>query len=75
FEKFFRADNTAKTEGTGLGMHIARQITEAMGGKLWFESAEGKGTVFYLSLPISNGAKKQERSVRAPAKNDTLPIV
>ena len=72
FEKFFRADNTAKMEGTGLGMHIARQITEAMGGKIWFESSEGKGTMFYLSLPISNGVKKQERSVRASVENDTL---
>ncbi|MBI5912969.1 HAMP domain-containing protein [Candidatus Azambacteria bacterium] len=71
FEKFFRADNTAKMEGTGLGMHIARQITNAMGGTLWFESAEGKGTAFYLSLPIT-GAKKQEKPVRSRAKNDTL---
>ena len=74
FEKFFRADNTAKMEGTGLGMHIAQQITEAMGGKLWFESTEGKGTAFYLSLPV-NGIKKQEKAVRAPAKNDILPII
>lgn len=74
FEKFFRADNTAKMEGTGLGMHIAQQITEAMGGKLWFESAEGKGTTFYLSLPISNG-KKQEKPVQASSENDTMPII
>lgn len=75
FEKFFRADNTAKMEGTGLGMHIAQQITEAMGGKIWFESAEGKGTTFYFSLPLANGARKQEQLVRARAENDILPIV
>ncbi len=75
FEKFFRADNTAKMEGTGLGMHIAQQITEAMGGRLWFESSEGKGTTFYLSLPISNGAQKQEKSVQARGENDILPAL
>lgn len=75
FEKFFRADNTAKVEGTGLGMHIAQQITAAMGGKLRFESAEGKGTTFYLSLPLTNDAYIHEPPVRVSAKNDTLPII
>lgn len=75
FEKFFRADNTAKMEGTGLGMHIAQQLAKASGGKLWFESSEGKGTTFYFSLPISNGAHKQERPVQASSENDILPII
>lgn len=75
FEKFFRADNTAKTEGTGLGMHIAQQITEAMGGKIWFASAEGKGTTFYLSLSLINGAHKHEQPVRARNGNDIIPTV
>ncbi|MCR4323336.1 MAG: ATP-binding protein [Candidatus Azambacteria bacterium] len=75
FEKFFRADNTAKMEGTGLGMHIARQITEAIGGKIWFESSEGKGTTFYLSLPLTGDIQKQKSSVHAPDENDTMPII
>lgn len=54
FEKFFRADNIAVRgiEGTGLGLYIAKAIVEAHGGKMWFKSAENKGSVFYFSLPM-----------------------
>ena len=57
FTKLFRADNVREmdTEGTGLGLYIAKSIVDNSGGKLWFESEENKGTTFYLEMPCDTG--------------------
>ena len=53
FEEFYRAKNAKATErtGTGLGLSIAKEVAVRHGGRIWAESREGKGSVFYLSLP------------------------
>ncbi len=54
FEKFFRSPEVVKmeTEGSGLGLFITKNIIEAHGGKIWFESQLNKGTTFYFTIPI-----------------------
>lgn len=59
FTKFGRADNAIKldTEGTGLGLYIVKSYIEEWGGKVWFESQEGKGSTFYISIPLQKANK------------------
>jgi signal transduction histidine kinase len=54
FGKFFRGDAAASgIAGSGLGLTIARSVIEAHGGEINFESARGKGSVFWLELPVA----------------------
>ena len=56
FTRFFRAQNAVQkeTDGSGLGLHVAKNIIDMLGGEIWFESELGKGTTFYVTMPISN---------------------
>ncbi len=53
FKQFFRARNAVKveTEGSGLGLSLARKALERMGGTISFTSEEDKGTTFVFALP------------------------
>ena len=53
FEKFYRLDPnmTSGIGGTGLGLYICSELVERMGGRIWLESEEGKGSAFYFQLP------------------------
>jgi PAS domain S-box-containing protein len=53
FEKFFRATNAVQhsAEGSGIGLYLARFIIGTWGGRIWFESEEGRGTTFHVTVP------------------------
>jgi len=55
FERFFKVDRARERGqgGTGLGLAIARHIAEAHRGRIWFESEDGRGSTFFVALPIA----------------------
>jgi signal transduction histidine kinase len=69
FTKFFRGDvgRERGIAGTGLGLVLARQIIDAHGGEVGFDSEEGMGSTFWVRLPAvtQNEAEVAERSLAA----------
>ncbi|HEX9379195.1 MAG TPA: GAF domain-containing protein [Gaiellaceae bacterium] len=55
FRKFYRAESAARdgAAGTGLGLFIAKELVTAMGGRIWVDSTEGKGSSFSFELPVA----------------------
>ena len=52
FEEFKQATDGKRAEGTGLGLPLSRRLVELHGGRLWVESAAGKGSIFRFTLPV-----------------------
>ncbi|MDD4858708.1 MAG: ATP-binding protein [Dehalococcoidales bacterium] len=60
FGRFYQVENSKRgnRKGTGLGLAICRGIIEAHSGRIWVESASGKGSKFSFSLPVEEPAGK-----------------
>jgi signal transduction histidine kinase len=43
-------------EGAGLGLYLCRALVERHGGRIWCESVEGQGSIFFIALPIASPA-------------------
>ncbi len=53
FDRFYKAEDDQSTlyRGTGIGLFMAKSLTELLGGQIWMESEEGKGSSFFFTLP------------------------
>jgi signal transduction histidine kinase len=56
FERFYQVEShlTRKHGGMGLGLSVAKMMVEMHGGKIWVESAEGKGSIFTMLFPLDS---------------------
>lgn len=74
FQKFYRADNSQTREigGTGLGLYLVKQRTEALHGTVWVESIYGKGSTFFVALPRLTPEEYQKRKIQSDNESQMM---
>jgi PAS domain S-box-containing protein len=74
FDRFVQADISDKRafQGAGLGLSISKAYVEMLGGKIWMESEEGKGSCFYFTIPYNTEPKKETIDIRPIAAEKEL---
>lgn len=81
FERFRQADDAHARifGGTGLGLAIVKNLVELLGGKIWVESIQNKGTAFYFTLPAetypSDATKARESAAPYPDYSDKTILI
>ncbi len=58
FKRFF---TTKDSKGSGIGLAMAHSVITGEGGRLWFETARGEGTTFFIQLPVDSLSQELER--------------
>ena len=69
FERFIQADisNKNANQGAGLGLSITKAYVEMLGGKIWLDSEQEKGSIFYFTIPYNS-----EKQAGSPATHSDL---
>ncbi len=82
FDRFYKIENklTEKTIGTGIGLHLSKELIERQYGKISVSSREGFGSTFTLSLPLGNKHLKpeeiyQQESVTSTFQHEEKPLI
>lgn len=65
FERFYRAQGSSRADGTGLGLALANEIVEHLGGEIRVQSKPGEGSTFSVVLPLGTDAARGETRHRA----------
>ncbi|EPX80522.1 hybrid sensor histidine kinase/response regulator [Salipiger mucosus] len=77
FEDFETLDSSyaRRAGGTGLGLGIARRLTEAMGGEIGVESEPGEGSLFWIRLPLVSSEAEAQAETPAASRKEERPAV
>jgi signal transduction histidine kinase len=62
FDRFYRAQGSSRADGTGLGLALAREITDHLGGNIQVQSHPGTGSTFSVALPLTADSRDGSRS-------------
>jgi signal transduction histidine kinase len=62
FDRFYRAQGSSRADGTGLGLALAREINDHLGGEIRVQSQPGTGSTFSVTLPLTADSTNGRRS-------------